>query len=281
MKISVVIPVYNEAAQLGACLEAIACQTVKPFEVIVVDNNSTDGTVAVAQQFDFVKLLHEPQQGVVYARDRGFNAACGDTIGRIDADSRVAPDWIAQIQHIFSTDCTVDALTGRIEYYGLLIPQLLGKIDLICRRHLAKTLGKDVAIQGANMAMRRAAWQNVREAVCRSGGLHEDHDLAVHLTEQGRKVIFHEAPLVAIDSRRLEVSWRDFCYYAWLSPLTYKKHALRSRRHMYPFVLLAVLAFPVLKVMRRAYDADTQKFSLQRLFFASTVARANPATFVD
>lgn len=281
MKISVVIPVYNEAAGLSACLDAIERQTVEPYEVIVVNNNSSDNTAEVAGSYDFVKLLNEPKQGVVYARDRGFDAARGDIIARIDADSHVAPDWIAQIQHIFSTDRTVDALTGRIEYYGLLVPQLLSKIDLICRRHLAKTLGKDVAIQGANMAMRRLAWQNVRKVVCKTGGLHEDHDLAVHLTDQGRKVIFHEAPRAAIDSRRLETTWRDFCYYAWLSPLTYKKHALDSRRHMYPFVLLAILAFPILKVMRRAYDADTQKFSLQRLFSANTVARANPATFVD
>jgi glycosyltransferase involved in cell wall biosynthesis len=47
-RVSIVIPVYNEAPRLGACLEAIALQTAAPYEVIVVDNNSSDGTREVA-----------------------------------------------------------------------------------------------------------------------------------------------------------------------------------------------------------------------------------------
>src|SRR5689334_10679087 len=101
MKTSIVIPVYNEAAQLGACLRAIAQQTVKPLEVIVVDNNSTDGTRAVAEAYDFVTVLEEPRQGVVHARSRGFDAARGDIIARIDADSILPADWLANVETVF------------------------------------------------------------------------------------------------------------------------------------------------------------------------------------
>lgn len=280
LKVSIVIPVYNEAAQLGACLEAIAAQTIKPFEVIVVDNNSTDGTAAEARRRSFVTLLREKRQGVVYARSTGFDAARGNIIARIDADSIVAPDWVAQIINAFDSRPEVDALTGKIEYYGMFAQGILNAVDLPCRRYLAKVLGREVAIQGANMAMRRSAWRAVRESVCHSGGMHEDHDLAIHLNQANKQVIFHEGPSAAIDSRRLEANWRDFCYYAWLSPLTYKKHGLRSRLHMYPFVFAAIIVFPVLKTMRRGFDTDTQRFSLQQLF-APVTARANPATFVD
>src|SRR5688572_27451257 len=85
--VSIVIPAYNEEGQLALCLEAIARQTVKPVEVIVVDNNSTDGTVEVAGRYPFVTVLHEWRQGVVHARDCGFDAAKGDIIGRIDAET--------------------------------------------------------------------------------------------------------------------------------------------------------------------------------------------------
>ena len=111
LRVSLVIPVYNEESHLAACLDAIAAQTVQPFEVIVVDNNSTDQTVAIAQRYPFVRLLHEKRQGVVFARDRGFTAARGDVIGRTDGDSILAPDWVAEIHRIFANP-TVDAASG-------------------------------------------------------------------------------------------------------------------------------------------------------------------------
>jgi glycosyltransferase involved in cell wall biosynthesis len=72
MKISIIIPVYNEAESLNACLDAIANQTIKPYEVIVVDNNSLDDTRLVAKAYDFVTLISETKQGVVHARSTGF-----------------------------------------------------------------------------------------------------------------------------------------------------------------------------------------------------------------
>src|SRR5689334_13492261 len=94
LRVSFVIPVYNEAEQIADCLQAIAQQTVAPFEVLVIDNNSNDGTAAVAANFPFVKVLRERRQGVVYARDRGCNAAKGDIIARIDADTIISEDWV-------------------------------------------------------------------------------------------------------------------------------------------------------------------------------------------
>jgi len=64
MNVSIIIPVYNEASQLDACLSAIAVQGIKPFEVIVIDNNSTDDSLEVAGRYGFVKLLSESRQGL-------------------------------------------------------------------------------------------------------------------------------------------------------------------------------------------------------------------------
>src|SRR5487761_1699776 len=100
MKISIVIPVYNEADNLSACLDAISNLEVMPYEVIVVDNNSTDNTVAIANLYDFVTVAHESRQGVVHARTKGFNLAKGDIIARIDADSVLPYDWTINVDDV-------------------------------------------------------------------------------------------------------------------------------------------------------------------------------------
>lgn len=281
MNISIVIPVYNEAEHLGACLEAIARQTVAPHEVIVVDNNSTDATVAVAERYPFVTVLRESRQGVVYARDCGFNAARGDIIGRIDADSLIAPDWVASVRQLFSSDPALVATSGKVTYYGLAMTPLLDVVDLRIRRRMARLLGREVALQGANMAVRRMTWQQITARLCRQRGQHEDFDLAIHLAAEGHKVTFDERLVAAIDCRRLESTWADYCRYAWLSPGTYAQHGLISQRHMYPVVALAIAGYLPLKLLHRGFNLKTARFTWRQVFIGPTVVRVNPATFVD
>jgi glycosyltransferase involved in cell wall biosynthesis len=280
MNVSIVIPVYNEAERLGACLDAIFSQTVKPHEVIVVDNNSTDGTMAVAQSYPMVRVLQEPRQGVVYARDRGFDAAEGEIIGRLDADSIVTPDWVESLQAIFA-ESEVAATSGRVRYYGLAWAEAIDRVDLRVRRRMARLLGREVALQGANMAIRRSAWQTVRHQLCRTAGLHEDYDVAIHLTRFGKLVTFDERLVAAIDCRQVETNLWSFISYVWLSPKTYALHRLQSRRHMYPIVGLVLLCYLPLKLLHRGYDDASAGFSWRQLLVDAPIARVNPATFVD
>lgn len=279
VNVSIVIPVYNEEAILPACLEAIAKQTVRPKEVIVVDNNSTDNSVLIAKRFPFVKVIHEKRQGVIFARDTGFNAVRGDVIGRIDADTLLAPNWVEMVQHIMS-DSSVDAVTGRVTYHDIAWGPLMNYIDLGIRSYLARVLGDEVAMQGANMAMRRRTWLIVRNAVCRTGGMHEDLDLTVHTTASGYRVIFDKSMVVSLGYRQLESSYKKFSHYVMLTPKTYAIHGLHSQRHMYPFCYLALACFLPLKILHRGYDRDTATFSWAKAMGAGE-NRVNPATFVD
>ncbi len=97
--ISVVIPARNEADHIGVCLESLTCQVGAPdFEVIVVDNGSTDATAELASRFAKrlgLKILSQPQLGRGAARAMGFQAARGDIILSTDADTVVPPDWVA------------------------------------------------------------------------------------------------------------------------------------------------------------------------------------------
>jgi glycosyltransferase involved in cell wall biosynthesis len=63
LRVSVVVPAYNEEQTIGPCLDAILCQTVAADEIIVVDNDSTDGTAAVLRAYgDRIISLHEPRR---------------------------------------------------------------------------------------------------------------------------------------------------------------------------------------------------------------------------
>jgi glycosyltransferase involved in cell wall biosynthesis len=280
MKISIVIPVYNEADSIGACLQAISRQTVRPHEVIVVDNNSTDGTAKIAQSFGFVKLLSEPRQGVVYARRRGFDAARGDIIARIDADSILPVDWLEQVQAVFS-DRTVDAASGLALYYNVTMAPVFNAIDLFFRRRLSWQLKNRVYLWGANMAMRRSAWQQVRTSLCERGGMHEDYDIAIHLQELGGKVTFDERLRAMVSSRRIDVGYVDFMRYVWVSPRTYAEHDIPERWHMYGVVLVCAMAYLPARFLHRGYDPVTNRFTWSRILGARPVAaRVDPTTHV-
>lgn len=93
---SVIVPVWNSAATLGLCLDALANQTVGTdrFEVIVVDDGSSDGSAAVATGRD-VQVLRQAHAGAGVARNRGARQAQADILLFTDADCEPQPDWIA------------------------------------------------------------------------------------------------------------------------------------------------------------------------------------------
>lgn len=280
LNVSIVIPVYNEASQLGACLSAIARQTVRPFEVIVVDNNSTDGTVAISETFDFVTLIKEPKQGVVHARSRGFDTARGDIIARIDADSLLPSDWVESAQAVFA-DPSIDAVSGVAMYYNVAAARLFNAIDLFFRRRLSWQLKDRVYLWGANMAIRRSAWQRVKPVLCERGGMHEDYDLAIHLQEIGGTVVFDERLKARVSSRRIDVGYLEFMHYVMVSPQTYAQHGIRQRWHMYWIVLVCAVGYLPARLLHRGYDPKTSSFSIGQLFAGRSVApRVDPTAHV-
>ncbi len=89
-KVSIVIPVYNREKYLGMTIQSVLAQSYTDFELIIVDNNSTDGSLEIAQiaaqQDSRVRILTEEAQGAVYALRTGFAAAQGEYVGQVDSD---------------------------------------------------------------------------------------------------------------------------------------------------------------------------------------------------
>ena len=277
LHVSLVIPAYNEESHLAACLEAIAHQTVQPYEVIVVDNNSSDQTIAIACRYPFVKILHESRQGVVFARNTGFNAARGDIIGRTDGDSILAPDWIAQVQRTFANP-SVEAASGIVTYRDIGLRQTFGAIDSLVRHYLAKRMSliDELFLYGVNMAVRREAWEAVRGNVCHDRHLHEDLDLAIHMAKQRQRIVFAPTMQASISPRQASANSREFSKYVWSNPRVYAEHGMVAQRYMYPIALFVVSLYLPIRFLYRGYNPDTQRFSLMRALTVTPPVRPSP-----
>ena len=117
MKLSVIIPAHNEVARIGAALEALCVQDYPDFEIIVVDNASTDSTVPAARAASQdAKIVFEARKGTMWACERGRKEASGDIIVRMDADCIPDRDWLRRgAEHFKKTDVAV--VSGPYLYY--------------------------------------------------------------------------------------------------------------------------------------------------------------------
>lgn len=119
MRVSVVVPAYNVASHLGKCIESVLAQTETSFELIVVNDGSTDDTGAVAERYaevdSRVSVIHRPNGGLSVARNTGFEAATGDFLCFLDAD-----DW-AEDSMLASMVAVCEATSARVVVAGAVV----------------------------------------------------------------------------------------------------------------------------------------------------------------
>ena len=117
MRLSLVICTYNRAEVLAHALESIAAQEADPscFEIIVVDNNSTDQTRELVDQHaarqSNVRYVHESRPGLRFARDAGYHAAQTDWVMYLDDDIKAPPNLVDRAIHVIDT-CSFDCFGG-------------------------------------------------------------------------------------------------------------------------------------------------------------------------
>jgi|SRR5579885_799038 len=244
--ISVVIPAYNEENYIGACLDSLMRQTLKPGEIIVVDNNSTDATVAIAKRYP-VRIVKEKQQGMIPARNRGFNEAKYDIIAQTDADTIVPADWLEKIQEALA-DKSVIAVSGPATFYDMSanIPKLLfTEFHTIVLLAIQELLGNGY-IFGPNKGLRRSAWEKVKNEVCLNDTeVHEDIDLSIHLSRLG-KIKYDSGLVVSSSCRRWKKieSYFEYTYRGIKSIRRHKRLVVKSHRRHFAG------RFPINKILR-------------------------------
>ena len=115
-KISVIIPIYNNAAYLPKCLDSLLAQSFQDFEGILVDDGSTDGSAIICDEYQKkdsrLKVYHIQNQGVSHARNVGIEKATGEWISFVDSDDWITPDFLATLYG--HTDENTDVVMGSL-----------------------------------------------------------------------------------------------------------------------------------------------------------------------
>ena len=158
-QISVVIPLWNKRAEVGAAIASVLAQTVPPLEIIVVDDGSTDGSAAVVEAFTspLVRLIRQPNGGVSAARNRAIGEARGEWVALLDADDEWRPEFLEKIS-LLSLECPACRAYGagfdiRDEHGALTrgnFPSRRGTVD-----YFAEAMRRYVLIPSATVLHRR------------------------------------------------------------------------------------------------------------------------------
>lgn len=166
---TVAIRAYNAADRLPALLDALRSQRNTEsiqWEILIVDNNSTDNTAEIVQAYESsqVRYVLETEQGAAIARKRAIDEAQGTWIGFLDDDTLPAPDWVAQAYKFAQAHANVGAYGSRILPEYEIEPPL--NFDRIA--HYLPTMLKTQSFRydshrrgmpvGAGLVIRKQAW---------------------------------------------------------------------------------------------------------------------------
>jgi len=190
--LTLVIPVHNGEATLPRCLDAVDRSTLESFEVIVVNDGSTDGTGGILEQRPVKVLRHERARGAAVARNAGAAEAKGDIVCFLDSDILIAPDTLAEVVRSFEVP-EVDGVVGMLaeetearnfssQYENLYMHFM----------YLHHTEDMDIFYTSLAAVRRDVFEASGGFAVAYAGAGIEDMELGQRMVTQGRKLILNK-----------------------------------------------------------------------------------------
>jgi glycosyltransferase involved in cell wall biosynthesis len=261
LRFSVVIPAYNEAEFLGSCLESLLTQDFQgAYEIIVVDNNSTDATADVARSRG-VTVVHEPKPGVCSARQCGTTAAQGEIVVSTDADTTFDRSWLSRIDRAFRDDPARVAVAGPCRFadppwWGRVYTGVLFTVVSI----VAGLTGRILYVSATNIAFRRSEWPGYDTEATQGG---DELDLLRRLRSRGPVAFVLSNPTLT-SSRRLHrgLAYNIVvtCLYYYL--LGYALNRLTGRRVIGMAPAIRATAACQGKVRRKVREVASLSFGL-------------------
>ena len=230
-KVSLVIPAYNEEKYIGECLDyAIESAGNKFYEIIVIDNASTDNTRAIAEKRSGVdgarvRVVREDNKGLTRARQRGFIEAKGDILAYIDADTHMPAGWYDTIVREFSKNDNLACLSGPYIYYGV---SKIKTFSVKLYYWIAKPIYLVVGYMatGGNFAIRKTVLEKMGGFDTTIVFYGEDIDIARRASKFG-KVKFKNNFVMYTSPRRLD--GQGFFNTAWVYVINFFSEVLRHR----------------------------------------------------
>lgn len=201
---SIVIPLYNKEQTIATTIQSILSQTFKMFEIIVINDGSTDGCVEVVENINDsrIRLIHQENQGVSVARNKGIELANYDWVVLLDGDDLKHPEslseyalYIEQYQHIniFSTGYSIINPKSKDRYQNKYLPKD-GETEVI---DYIECIGAgEPPINSSNSAFRKSL-------LLESGGFikgqrnYEDHELWLRIYKEN-DIVFINKDLTSI-----------------------------------------------------------------------------------
>lgn len=206
LKVSIVIPAHNEEKYLADTLKVILDLDYNNFEVIVVNNASTDNTEKIAKMFP-VKLFYEEKKGLLHTREHGRREATGDIIANIDADCLPEKDWLKKGVKFFN-DTKIVAVSGPYDYFDG--SPFFRKFSFFFQKNIYSSMNKfmnfthrGAVLIGGNNMIRAKTLKEV-------GGYNtsilfygEDTDTAKRVSTRG-KVVYSKSFIMKTSARRFK-----------------------------------------------------------------------------
>lgn len=236
---SVVVPVFNGERLITRCLDGIATQTVSPhqYEVIIVDDGSTDGTAArvsawAAAHPDYaVRLIRQPNAGPAAARNHGARVAQTDLILFTDADCAPQPQWIDAFLRAFADPTLIGARGFHFTTQSGLIPQFVGaeyadRFDRIQAGQAIDFIDTQSAAYRSAPFLAVGGFDTIFPTACV-----EDQELSFRLAGAGHYLTF--APAAAVNhlyDETLRSYWRRKYYIGYWKALMLRWHKDRIMR---------------------------------------------------
>ena len=244
--VSVVVPTWRRARDLGNCLEALSKQGVPPLEIVVVWRQGDDGVHEVLDRWAPrlpLRSVEVDRPGVVAAMNRGLDEVVGEIVALTDDDGAPHPDWIRRIGSIYRDQPDVVAFGGRdlVHEQGGILPATshrVGELSWFGRasgnHHAGLGGARDVRfLKGVNCSFRRNALQGLRfEEKLRGKGAQSHWELAFFL-ELGRRGRIVYDPTLLVDhypAIRFDVDQRETFHPEAMSDAAYNETIVLLRQ---------------------------------------------------
>ncbi|MDG5469930.1 glycosyltransferase family 2 protein [Deltaproteobacteria bacterium IMCC39524] len=288
VRLSIVVCTYNRYELLRCCLESLVDQSLSTglYEVVIVDNNSTDDTQLIAADFagryNNFRVVSEEKQGLSHARNCGWRTSSGRFVAFIDDDAKAEPEWCERILHAFETvQPQPTAVGGEIRPWYQCTPPAWFVDDFEIRTwgdeagFMAKTSG---GFSGSNMAFLRDVLEKLNGfspefgMVGKSLGMGEEADLFLRL-KRDNHLLWYD-PRIRVEhwtpKRNMRVSYRLKRLYAAGSARYLRQGDSLSSWYYWRVVcdcVKKVLGLPLRVFLSRRHWKTEMVFCLQELFW--------------